>query len=392
MPPVRPTYLSGYKPSLEAISSRFRDRISSTTVNAVKKRIKNYYTSTGVAELASLQKHIKNNSKFYQRVFTSDISKYPMRSLKAMGISDEAIWTSRIAGFMENILPFELDSLGRDIQFNSVARNASKRLSADVAQAEDLAIMEANEARAELLGAKKGGTLNEIANFYAKEAKASALQRQASHIGDLNKQIGDVFEGKTPKSAPIGEIWFNSQQRQFANSELGESIAQSIKTVSENNKQAFKYAKPKRKFSGAGIANAGAGLVALDFAGDKVVSMLPKAAAVYGGVVATSYAVKRIVDGAINRNLAEASHILEDVGLKDQIWSKVESFADSHGGELPSKEQLKKIVHDEIDSYFENEDRTLGQKLQDTVKEVSNTGKKYSNAVASYFNSNQSQN
>lgn len=149
---------------------------------------------------------------------------------------------------------------------------------------------------------------------------------------------------------------------------------------------------PKRKFSGAGVANATAGLVALDYAGDKVISMLPKFAAVYGATVATSYALKRVIDGAINRNLAETSHILEDVGLKDQIWSKVEDFADSHGGDLPSKEQLKKIVHDEIDSYFENEDRTLGQKLQDTVKSTSNTAKKYSNAVAAYFNSNQSQN
>ena len=107
---------------------------------------------------------------------------------------------------------------------------------------------------------------------------------------------------------------------------------------------------------------------------------------------AGSYAIKRVIDGAINRNLAETSHILEDIGLKDQIWSKVEDFANEHGGELPSKEQLKSIVHDEIDSFFENEARTTGQKIQDSIKASGNVAKKYSNAVAAYFSSNQSQN
>lgn len=313
-------------------------------------------------DIADTQRLIEENTTNpLLKSFSSDILSYGNDVLDELKVGKATRFASLVAGKAEN-LSLANKTL-RNMQFNKIAETFGKNTKQDLSSTLSDKIKSANKAHEEYRAFRSQNNLSDIAQAEVLRARAAAESYGVENLEDLSSQIANVRAGKQVKTDLFNNAMYNSQLRKFVALEDDADIntAQALRDKSRQTKLMSGTATARTPWSSA-MQQATVGYLIADELSDQVLGGLGNAIGAVAGVAGTGYATKRVIDGAINNALAEASRLMnESNGFKDAVddamsqWSKE---YETEKGHAPSETE-----------YFEAADYFVKEMLKARVRE-----------------------
>ncbi|HCL5636397.1 TPA: hypothetical protein N2N45_002417 [Klebsiella aerogenes] len=350
--------------------------ISKQEVNLAERAVKQAQRDMGkfngrFKDIADTQALIKDNSKLWDRVFSSDINSYDSDVLDELGVNKTTRLASRVSGMAEG-LPV-VTRMARDAQFNRIAERYSNNMQDALGEILEERVAALDNANKELQSFRSSGSLEDIARARVLGSRSSAFGHGVRNVEDLASEIKNVRKGLKVSEDPFNNAMYNSQLRKFASfvDPTENLTSQGLKDASRKVKLLAKTATAKRSLKDA-VERSTLSFVATDFIVENVLGAASGVVAI-GKAALTGAAVKRMIDGAVNKALAIASDLMESDSFLTQIQSEIddwsESFAKSKGRKPTQKEtseQIDEIVRDVIPEYVDS-----GSVINDVAERLS---------------------
>ncbi len=344
--------------------------ISGQEVNLANRAVKQAKRDMGkfngrFKDLADTQAMIKGNSRLWDKAFSSDINAYDSDVLEELGVEKTLQKVSWLAGRAEG-LPV-VTRMARDAQFNRVAERYSDNIQEALSEILEDRVAALDNANNELQSFRSNGSIEDIAKARVLGARSRAFGHGVNNVENLASEISNVRKGLKVTEDPFNNAMYNSQLRKFASFvDPTENItSQSLKDASRHIKLLGKTATAKRSLKDA-VERSTLSFVATDFLAEHLLGAASGIAAI-GKAALTGAAVKRLIDGAVNKALATASDVIQNTNFMHEVEMElddwVEEFASAKGREPTKAEtskQVDEIVKDVLPEYYDGSSTVAG--------------------------------